>query len=119
MTVGSAPLTPPSTTRSTPGPLPTAVPRFRFPEEHEPDQQGYQVPADPPQPQPAHRHRSVTVGTVFEVSLLPSGVEGATRRVVRVAARPRESLRVQDRVPDPADEHRVRVDLQEERTHRV
>src|SRR6476659_11437952 len=98
MTVGAGP--------SDAGPLATAVPRFRLPEEHEPHHQRHDRPADTPQPQLVHRHRPGAVGTVFQVSLFPGVVEGAIRRTVGLAARPADSLRLQYRVPYQADVYR-------------
>src|SRR2546430_7042391 len=111
MTVGVAP--------SDAGPLATAVPRFRLPEEHEPDHEGHDRPADAPQPQPVHRHHAVAVGTVFEVRLFPGVVEGAISGAVRLAARPADSLRLQYRVPYQADVNRGGVDLQQVRDGRM
>src|SRR6266568_1309497 len=104
--MGSAPLV-------ATGPLATAVPRFRLPEEHEPHHQRHDGPADAPQPQLVHRHRPVAVGTVFEVRLFPGVVEGAIRGAVRLASRPADSLRLQYRVPYQADVNRGGVDLQQ------
>src|SRR5690348_4917805 len=111
MTVGSAP--------SAAGPLATAIPRFRLPEEDEPYYQRHDRPADAPQPQRVHRHRPMAVGTVFQVRLFPGVVEGAIRGVVRLAARPADSLRLQYRVPYQADIDRGGVDLQQVRDRRM
>src|ERR1700758_1559343 len=105
MTVGAGP--------SDAGPLATAVPRLRLPEDHDPPPQRHDRPADAPQPQRIHRHHAVAVRTVFEIRLFPGVVEGAIPDAVRLAARPADPLRLQDRVPYHADVHRGGVDLEQ------